>query len=334
MPFDKGRILNQLKSIIESLSDCQFHSGQNLASRLNLSRTSIWNMIKQLQEYGIEIDSVRGKGYRLLTPIELICPKKIFSCFKSKKNFPELEHHFSLPSTNTHLMTTLEQIPTYGKACFTEHQTEGRGRRGKVWQTTFGSNLTFSYSREFQSGPQTMSGLSLVVALAVIQALKAYGLKDLSVKWPNDILVKGKKIAGILIELTGESQGPTKVVIGIGINGRMNKTDSQAITQPWTDITSETTWPFKRNLCASRVLESLLQHLQDFEKHGLGYFLTEWHRYDAGLNQRLLVQTPSGQIEGIGKGVNEQGHLLLQQGHQITQYSAGEVSLRNPYVTT
>lgn len=303
-----------------------------MADKLGLSRTSIWNQIKQLHELGIEVDSIRGKGYRLVTQIELICPEAIIAKLSSKHPIPSMQHHFSLPSTNSYLMEGLNHLPQNGMACFAEHQSAGRGRRGKNWQSSFASGLTFSLAKKLRLGPQDMGGLSLVVALALVEALNSYGLSDLSVKWPNDILARGKKIAGILIELVGESQGPTQVVIGIGVNGCLREVNSKKIDQPWTDVVTETKQAFRRNDCAALLLESLVQHLHMFEQAGLKHFLNLWHQYDAALEQSVTIQTLAGDVQGIGKGVDEQGCLLLQQAHTVTRHSAGEVSLRNPYV--
>ncbi len=227
-----------LEQLFASLGDGRFHSGARLSEQLQVSRSSIWNGIEQLKAMGLEIYAVKGQGYKLAEPVEPLDKERILQAItpEAKLHLPHLDVLWSLDSTNRYLMDLAKYGAQSGHACLAEIQTAGRGRRGRSWVSPFGGNVYLSQLWRFQAGPSMLGGLSLAVAVAVARALAKTGVQGFALKWPNDIISAGKKLAGILLEISGEATGPAAVVCGVGINVLLNRESARSIDQPWTDL--------------------------------------------------------------------------------------------------
>jgi len=238
----------------------------------------------------------------------------------------EIYHH--IDSTNRYLVEQARLQAASGSVCFAELQTAGKGRRGREWVSPFGSNIYFSIAWHYQQGGYAaIAGLSLAVGVAVIRALREQHIHDVGLKWPNDIYSQGKKLGGILIEVSGEVDGGCSVVIGVGLNVFLPESKAASITQAWTDITTITGQTLSRNALAGGLLNHLLPMIADFETQGLRAYLDEWRRYDClkGLPATLFIAQQS--IEGIVEGVNDEGLLLLKRKDGVVQaFASGEVS--------
>jgi BirA family biotin operon repressor/biotin-[acetyl-CoA-carboxylase] ligase len=208
-------------------------------------------------------------------------------------------------------------------------QTKGRGRRGRTWQAGLGASLTFSLLWRFQCGASALSGLSLAVGVALIRALHEAGISQAQLKWPNDVLIGGEKLAGILIELQGDMEGPSAAVIGVGINLKLPANIKQQIDQPVIDLDSVTT----KNINANELLGSLLKHLatvlNDFEQNGFAYVRDEWIKHHAYHQKSVRMLHPDGR-ETIGTAIDvaEDGILLVKTALGEQRFSSGEISLR------
>jgi BirA family biotin operon repressor/biotin-[acetyl-CoA-carboxylase] ligase len=315
-------------ALIQILADGRFHSGEKLGSRLNISRTAVWKLVQKLVELGLEIDAVKGRGYRLSQAVELMNSERILHQLTPATNklLSGLEINFEVDSTNSYLIRKADQLPSR-YASFAEIQHSGRGRRGRQWVSPFGSNLYHSILWRFDEGSAALTGLSLAVAVAVARMLESLGVSDLSVKWPNDLLYQGKKLAGILIEVAGESDGPCYVVVGVGLNISMPESSGISIDQPWSDLNSAGIGA-GRNQIAGSLLNELLLALTQFQQAGLTAFLSEWQRLDATYDQRIALHSLNSTVTGIGKGIDGQGMLLLENSEGISRHASGEVSLR------
>lgn len=364
---DKILLNKSLKKIILLLKDGNFHSGEQLGKTLQLTRSAIWKSIKQLKTLGIEIESCTNRGYKIPGGLDLLNKEEILNIlnnldFKQSKTsaFPQLhiEIFDSIPSTNDYLLNLCSTSTSAKKtvACFAERQTKGKGRLGRVWISPFAKNLYFSLLWHFPNDPSELSGLSLAAAIAVVQTLKQFGITDdLSLKWPNDVLYKNQKIAGILIELTCEAHNICSTVIGIGLNIDMPTQFQSKITQPWTDIksilkseASQTQKPsqgvsedysqllknLNRSKLAGTLLNELIKTVVLFQNQGFQAFIPIWKSLDATFNSEINVQTVQGQIKGIGRGINAQGHFLLEHPNgEIKHYSSGEISILKETIT-
>lgn len=334
------------QTLLSLLADGQFHSGPELGRQIGRTRTAVWKSIKSLQQNGLTIYSVRGKGYRLAEPIELLKPDSIQAAFdkiieqhhnkglsrNTVSPLRRLDVFHEIQSTNAFLLEAAKRGEASGYACFAEQQLAGRGRRGRDWVSPFSGNVYLSLLWQFNAGASQLGGLSLAIAVAVIRALQAVGLTTAGVKWPNDILVNGRKLAGILLELTGEAAGPCVVVMGVGLNVRASEQEMAAVGQPWTDLESELGQPVARNNLAARLLYELFVAVQEFEINGLRPFLKEWSTHDVFMDCEVSIDLPQGRVQGIARGVDETGALLLAvtgEGRGTVQrFHSGEVSMR------
>ncbi|SCZ68435.1 bifunctional biotin--[acetyl-CoA-carboxylase] ligase/biotin operon repressor BirA [Thiohalomonas denitrificans] len=324
MNGEPGEIIERL---VRLLADGRFHSGEELGHLMGISRAAVWKRLQQLEPLGLSVHSVRGRGHRLAKPLDLLNRQRILAGMDARvlDRCVGLDLKFAVDSTSAHLGRVAGEHPS-GHICLTEYQTAGRGRRGRRWISPFGSNLYFSLLWRFQGAGQ-LGGLSLAVAVAVIEALESVGAARLVLKWPNDVLYEDRKLAGILIEVAGEATGECQVIVGIGVNIGMPLLDGNRIDQPWADLT-ETGARLDRNGTASALIGSLVQSLERFERYGLPCFLNAWRARDALYGQPVTVQFTDSELVGIGRGIDEAGQFLVEHEEGTERLSYGEVSIR------
>ncbi len=317
-------------SLLALLADGRFHSGAQLGADTGRSRSAVWKSIHSMQAQGVEIFTVRGKGYRLPAPIEMLDKFHIISAMSGSAR--EVLQHVDIlletDSTNAHLLEKARHNATVVEACFAEQQTAGRGRRGKSWQSPFGGNIYCSLLWPFTAGISQLGGLSLAAGVAIGRALRECGLHRFGLKWPNDILVDGRKLAGILLEVVGEASGPCSVVIGVGINVKLPPSKMLMVDQPWTDVESAVGQPVRRNQLAGVVLGHLVDALRVFEQTGLSSFIDEWNRQDVFLGREVALLVGNKKISGIAQGIDPSGALVLAREGRLEKYFSGEASLR------
>lgn len=330
-----------LKKIIQLLSDGQFHSGTELAKEIDVSRSTICKYVNSLSGLGIEFNAVTGKGYRLTRACQLLSKSNITKHLNdlSHSLIKEIEIHNCINSTNNYLFDKsqlkhdAQYLKNNGLVCFAEHQTEGKGRQGKSWVSPFASNIYLSILWRFQNGPTGINGLSLAIGVAVIRALNACGVYDIGLKWPNDILWKGKKLAGILIEVSGESNGLSYAVIGLGLNFYLSNNQAKPITQDWTDLSQILSYnPAKmRNRLAVSLLNHLMPTIANFEKDTLDSYLESWRQYDCMKGKKADIYRGEQKFTGIIDGIDDNGLLLLMNKQKtIKKFASGEISFHKP----
>lgn len=315
-----------LAHLLSLLADKQFHSGESLGFNLGISRAAVWKRIRKLEALGVEVDSVHGKGYRLHNSLDLLRRDEILKelSLEVKSQLSELEIFLSVDSTNARAMSYIEK----DKFVFlSEQQTDGRGRRGKKWVSPFGRSIYLSIGWYFQDGAAQLEGLSLAVAVAIIRALEKCDVFDVNVKWPNDLLHQGRKLAGILLEMSGDADGKCKVVIGVGVNVNMQD-DNVDIDQPWIDVSTIAKKPVSRNKLAASIINQLFIILDQFQNHGFSMFRSEWMAKDLYFGKQVRLSTPSTVIEGVAKGVDKRGALCLEINNELKTFHGGEISVR------
>jgi BirA family biotin operon repressor/biotin-[acetyl-CoA-carboxylase] ligase len=232
-------------------------------------------------------------------------------------------------STNTLLMQRAAAGARGGAVIAAEWQTSGRGRRGRAWHALPGAALTFSLLWRFEQGAGLLAGLSLAVGVAVTRALARCGVKDAGLKWPNDVLWRGRKLAGILIEMQGDMLGPSAAVIGIGLNCRMPAALRDRIDQPAVDITTAAGVAPERNRLLATLLIELDRVLTEFARDGFAPFRDDWQRCHVYQGRPVRIDLPDGGIvNGTAEGVAENGALLLATQSGQLRLHSGEVTLR------
>lgn len=238
--------------------------------------------------------------------------------------FGEVKVFEEIDSTNEYLLKHFKTLPS-GTLCLTETQTAGRGRRGRQWYSPFGQNLYFSMLWRYQQAEMSnISALSLIVALVIAETFEQLDVKDIQIKWPNDIYYQGKKMGGILIESKIDHED-IYLVIGIGLNLAMETINPAIVNQPWADLSA---YHFDRNRLANQLARTLQQTLQDCPHQHLGDYLARWQKFDYFYQKPVKLITSTTEIHGIAQGINAQGELLLQQGEKIVPFAIGELSLR------
>ena len=324
----KIKPLNEkLVQLTQLLSDGTYHDGNVLGKDLNITRSAVWKMIKKLEQYGVIINTIQSNGYALQDPLILLEADKIKNALSDEIELTVLE---SIDSTNNYFKT--QPRTSIIKCCLSEQQTQGRGRLNRVWHSPFGKNIYLSCYYPFQKDISELAGLSLVVGLSILAALRALGVtKEIYTKWPNDVLCRDKKIAGILIDVRAESHGMVDVTIGVGLNVNMLPKDEETtdcIEQAWTSLSEETGSLWDRNYVAAILLEHLLAYVHRFEQQGFMIFMDEWMNADGLMRKIVTMNFMNDLITGEVTGINPQGHLLLRLSDGKTRaFSSGDVTI-------
>lgn len=315
-------------NIMAVLKDGSFYSVEALGSALGVSRTVVWKQLQKMQNMGLPLESIKGSGYRLAQGFELLSAADISAQLKAACP-RHIDVFHSLNSTNTFAREQATSRDYAGSVVFAEQQTSGRGRRGTEWLSPFGASIYMSVLWDFEQGAQALEGLSLGVGVAVRRALLDLGLTDVSLKWPNDIYVKGKKLGGILLEMVGDPEGHCSVVIGVGINVSMPLATGLNIDQPWTDLDSESLSPISRNKLAAQLVDQIFTLLADFATVGFSAYRDEWESADAFNGLQCAIITPRETTSGVVLGVDNGGAVRLRLADgSIQRFMSGEISLR------
>jgi len=316
-------------SILRLLGDGSFRSGEEMAHHLGISRASIWQALKSLDEAGVEIFRVPGRGYRLRDPIEWLDQQAIATALREKAGKFDLEILDQADSSNRILLNKAALGAPHRACVAVELQSAGRGRRGRQWVSRLGGGLAFSLLWRFDQGAGFLSGLSLAVGVALLRAFNEAKIEGGALKWPNDVQHQYRKLAGILIEMQGDVSGPCAVVIGVGLNLQLGDALLAQIDQPATDVYSMTGQNPSRNTLFAALLRHLDDVLEQFDQSGFPSLRDEWQAHHAYQDQPVFLLMPDGsRRDGIVRGVADDGALLLESSSGITRYISGEVSLR------
>ncbi|MGB6099309.1 MAG: biotin--[acetyl-CoA-carboxylase] ligase [Comamonas sp.] len=301
-------------------------SGEALAEQLGVTRAAVWKQIAALRALGLPIEARTNVGYSLPWPVELLDATRIAQL--SGAAGPPIQVHWALDSTQDELARTLHAQPDLA-VVLAEQQTGGRGRRGHVWSSPPCMGVYLSCLKRFAGGPATLSGLSIAAGVCTAHALAELGVPDLRLKWPNDLLARGAKLAGILIEVQGEYDGPCTARVGVGVNLRLPEDLHQTVTQPVIDLATLCSGqPPGRNAIAAALIRHLRAGLLSFERSGLAPFLDDFARLDALADQPLCLQGAGALREGTGRGINDRGALRVQHEGIITLIESSQVSVR------
>jgi BirA family biotin operon repressor/biotin-[acetyl-CoA-carboxylase] ligase len=319
--------------LIELLADGSFHSGQSLGRKLGISRAAVWKHIQGLSDLGLDVHAVRGQGYRLSERFKPLDPGAVRSQISTdiEVRVGSLDIFQEIDSTSDYLKrSALDGKSGAVGVCMAEWQRVGRGRRGRRWISPYGANLYLSIATQLGERTLASGGVSLAIAIAIAGSLQACGVEGTGLKWPNDIFYRGRKLAGILLDVMGESGGPYRMIVGVGVNCRMSAGAARGIDQPWTDL-SQAGVDVDRNRLAGMIIENVVRTLDLFNERGLPAFLQEWERLDLVSGRTVeLHHEREPMIKGVARGIDERGALLIEHNGVTRSYTAGEVSIRLP----
>ncbi|MCJ2378850.1 bifunctional biotin--[acetyl-CoA-carboxylase] ligase/biotin operon repressor BirA [Vibrio sp. ZSDZ34] len=307
--------------ILKELSQGGFHSGEELGQALGISRAAVSKHIQGIQQWGVDIFRIQGKGYQLAKPLQLLDE----SVLKQTLSAP-LELIPIIDSTNQYLMDQLPELQS-GSVCVSEYQAKGRGRRGRQWVSPFGANLYLSMYWRLDAGMAAAMGLSLVVGVAIVEALESLGIDGVKLKWPNDLYYDDKKLAGILVEMSGQAGGAAHLVIGMGMNLAMSDT-VEGIDQPWTSLSHATSKTIDRNQLVIAFIQAWQNALLDYEMMGLTGFVERWNRHDNFVGRQVKLLMGHRDVEGTLRGIDAQGAVLIETDQGVQAFIGGEISLR------
>lgn len=310
-----------------------FQSGAELARRLGVSRSAVWKAVVSLREGGLVVHAVRNRGYRLAAPCEPLDAAKIRAALRSgvRERIRDIETAWSLESTNAALLARTDLAPGQADVLLAEYQTAGRGRRGRAWLAPPGGAICLTLAWSFREVPRDLGALALAVGVCVLRALRRRVEEPIALKWPNDLMLGDRKLAGILIEMRAESGGPTYVVIGIGINVALGAAVLERIAAAGTratDLKSAGADPAPRNAIVAELIGEMVPGLAVFEREGLRPFVEEWKAADALRGRAVRVQAGEMSARGIARGIDIGGALLVETPQGLRKFISGEVSVR------
>ncbi|MGI2261684.1 bifunctional biotin--[acetyl-CoA-carboxylase] ligase/biotin operon repressor BirA [Shewanella sp. GXUN23E] len=309
------------RAILALLNQGSFVSGEVLAQELGISRAAVNKHIESLADYGVSVYSVKGRGYKLEKPVHLIEQVRLLDGIRQRCfYFDELD------STNAFMLGHAQELKS-GDLCIAEYQSAGRGRRGRTWVSPYANHLYFSLFWRFPQGMAQAMGLSLVVGCSLYTVLQQMGVEGLGLKWPNDLYLDGRKLAGILVEMTGQTDSECQLVIGVGINMSMTESQGQRIDQPWSDLSAVPASLDKTALMLN-LHRQLYKDLQQFEQSGLLHFLQRWQQADLFAGKPVDLHMGEQVISGVCMGIDEQGAVLLDTAEGRKGFVGGEISLR------
>ncbi|MBV1787910.1 bifunctional biotin--[acetyl-CoA-carboxylase] ligase/biotin operon repressor BirA [Marinobacterium sp. D7] len=318
-----------IDNLLALLSDGAFHSGRELGEQLGISRSAVWKQIQRLETLGIEVYSVKGRGYRIPAGLDLLDQARVTEMLPPAlvARLDRLEFANEVESTNTLALEALRSGARNGLFA-AEFQTRGRGRRGREWVSPYAANLCFSLAWRFSAGLAALEGLSLGVGLALREGLRRIGIEEVQLKWPNDLLSRGRKLGGILVEISGDAAGECEVVIGVGLNVAMPANQLEQISQPCIDVSRLLSNRPGRNQLLATLVESLFETLDTFETQGFAVMREQWQQANAHRDAAVRLISGNNEVSGICRGVDERGALLLESEGQVQAYYGGEISVR------
>jgi BirA family transcriptional regulator, biotin operon repressor / biotin---[acetyl-CoA-carboxylase] ligase len=319
--------------VFGALADGGFHSGEELAQALGVSRSAVWKAVGALRELGATLHAVRNRGYRLAHGGEPLDPVKIRERLgrETRDHVASVEAVWTIASTNTALLARPNPKSGTSQVLLAEYQSAGRGRRGRTWIAPPGGAICLSLSWTFGEVPQDLSALGLVIGVCVLRALRELGVEGAGLKWPNDLLIGEKKLGGVLIELRAESAGPACVVIGIGLNVALGAALTKQIAEGGTAATDLTTAgldAFSRNALAAALISACVKGLLEFQHEGLKPFIEEWRAADALSGRPVNVSGAEGTARGLARGIDLHGALVVETPQGLRRFLSGDVTVR------
>lgn len=326
-------VVPRRERLLGLLADGRFHSGEALASRLKVSRSAVWKMVRALRAVDIEVQAVPRQGYRLPRAVDLYSRQAILKQVLNPEAIERLDVLLQVDSTNRYLFDMPGPAVQRACVCVAEVQQAGRGRRGRTWIAPFGSGICLSLAWRFPESPPTLSALSLAIGVAIMRALQQFGGTGIGLKWPNDIVWQGRKLAGVLTEVRGESSGPTQIVIGLGLNLRMPAAVRIALAEQQAALVADLSEILKdrlpdRNSLTGVLIGQLTAALQEFGVHGFDAFAREWRTFDSLANAPVKVVAGSESVLGIARGVAPDGALQVEVRGALQRFVSADVSLR------
>jgi BirA family biotin operon repressor/biotin-[acetyl-CoA-carboxylase] ligase len=315
------------------LCDHQFHAGTQLAAQCQVSRGAVWKAIEALRALGVTVHAVAHRGYRLPRATVLLDAELIRRALPAAvaARLRRGNAVWSTGSTNADLLTQTDLPPGRFDFLTAEYQSAGRGRRTRSWFAPPGGGICLSIGWSFARLPPSAGALSLACGVCALRALERRGIAGVELKWPNDLMAGGAKLAGILIELRAEAAGPAFVVVGIGLNVALGAAVLERVKASGTaaiDLAALTPTLPDRNVIAAALIAEIIVGLQQFEQQGFAAFVPEWRAADALAGKPVQIQLDTHAVNGHARGVDADGALCVQTRDGLQRFMSGDTSVR------
>lgn len=321
------------KEILRLLRQSEgYVSGQELCNRFGVSRTAVWKVINQLKEAGYEIEAQSNKGYHIVSAPDVMDEAELNSIRKTNWAGCEIQYFDQIDSTNTKAKELAEKGYPSGTLVVADKQSAGKGRRGRSWESPSGSGIFMTLMIKPEINPNNASMLTLVAALAVARAISEVTKLNAQIKWPNDIVINGKKICGILTEMSAQFDYINHIVIGIGINVH-NETFPEEINHIASSLMLESNGGhFHRADIIEKILEYFEVYYEQYlETEDLSKLVPEYNSLLVNMQKEVKVLDPKDPFEGKAMGITKSGELIVDTWESRKLVSSGEVSVRGIY---
>lgn len=317
-------------ALLAMLADGQFHSGQELANKLGVSRTAIWKHLAAIRDKGLDVNAIKGKGYSLSAPVELLDETIITRLLRPnvRQRLSGLKIFHEIDSTNRYIRETAATNSGHAQVVLAEYQSQGKGRGNNRWFTGMASGLCLSIGWHYDSAPATLSALSLATGVVLTRSLRQFGDRAIQLKWPNDLVYGTAKLGGILIESRGQLAGSVEVIIGIGINVQLSRQVIDLIEQNVTDLATVFGTTPSRNNLASVIINHMFELLENYPVRGFESYVDDWRSLDYARGKQAVIHLPNQDIAGKIVDIDESGHLLMSVNGKLVKFSSGDLSLR------
>ena len=306
-------------------------SGQDLCGKFGVSRTAIWKAINQLKQAGYEIEAVQNRGYHIVSTPDILSENELRSIRKTEWLGNKIYYETEIDSTNTKAMKLAEEGAPHGTIVVTDHQTNGRGRRGRSWESPAGEAIAMTFLLRPKIDPNNASMLTLIAAMAVARGIEdETGLKA-GIKWPNDVVINRKKVSGILTEMSAQADYVNHIVVGIGINVHIQELPEE-LKNIATSVFLELGMKINRAALIERICEYFEAYFEVFlQTEDLSAISKQYDAYMVNRNQPVKVLDPKDTYEGTARGITTRGELLVDTWESRKLVSSGEVSVRGIY---
>ena len=306
-------------------------SGQELCKKFGVSRTAVWKAINQLKKEGYEIEAVNNRGYHIVSAPDVLSENELVSINKTGWIGKKVYYQDVTDSTNTQANHLAETGATHGTLVVADRQEVGRGRRGRGWESPAHTGIFMTLLLKPELAPGNASMLTLVTALAVTKGIERVTGLSPRIKWPNDIVIRGKKVCGILTEMSAQIDYVNHIIIGVGINVQ-NESFPEEIAQVATSLKLETGSTVNRARLIEAIWEEFEKYYEQFmQTQNLKEMVQEYNTYLVNRNQKVRVLDPKGPFEGLAQGITERGELVVDTWEARRLVTSGEVSVRGIY---
>ncbi|MCR2820217.1 biotin--[acetyl-CoA-carboxylase] ligase [Lederbergia panacisoli] len=303
------------KQLYEALAnaDGKFLSGQALADIIGCSRTAIWKHIEELRKSGFELEAVRKKGYRLISKPDHLSDNEILFGLKTKTMGRKIYYFDCVESTQIIAHKAAREGAPEGTIVIAGEQTAGKGRMTRPWHSSKQKGIWMSMIIRPKLPPEKAPQFTLISAIACVRAIEEITGLEPHIKWPNDILYKGKKLTGILTELQGEADKVNFLVIGIGMNVNQRTEDfPENVKEIATSLEIETGLAVSKTKVIQKILTYFEKYYELYMEEGFAPLKIMWESYAAGIGKAIIARTLTGEISGVALGITDEGILKVE----------------------